>query len=152
EYGVSDIRTAPAARDLGLFLSKHGAAAAAQKVFADLVRLDETALGASATQTLADVASLASVSAPRQAEPLWRRAAESSDHKVSARALAALGQLRETAGDQAGAAALYRKALTQQELVLAQAATPQEKADVAILISGVTQVLGQLVEPAEGIA
>ena len=39
-----------AARDLGLFLSKQGAAAGAQKVFAEVVRLDETALGANAEE------------------------------------------------------------------------------------------------------
>ena len=33
---------------------------------------DEIALGPDAKQTLADVASLANVSAPRQAEPLWQ--------------------------------------------------------------------------------
>lgn len=152
EYGASDTRTVQAARDLGLFLSKQGAAAGAQKVFAELVRLDETALGANAKQTLADVAALAYVSPSRLAEPLWRRASESSDQKVAARAFAALGQLRETAGDQAGAAPLYRQALAKEEAALRQAATTKEKAELAILISGVAQVLGQLVEPAEGIA
>jgi len=152
EYGASDTRTVQAARDLGLFLSKHGAAAGAQKVFAEVVRLDETALGVNAQQTLADVAALANVSPPGQAEALWQRASESSDQKVAARALAALGQLRETAGDQPGAAALYRLALAKEEESLRQATTTLEKAQLAILISGVAQVLGQIVDPAEGIA
>jgi tetratricopeptide (TPR) repeat protein len=152
EYGASDTRTVQAARDLGLFLSTHGAAAGAQKVFTEVVRVDETALGANAKQTMADVAALANVSPPRQAEPLWRRASESSDQKVAARAFAALGQLRETAGDQAGAARLYRQALAKEEAALRQATTAQEKAELAMRISGVAQVLGQVVDPAEGIA
>ena len=151
EYGAADIRTAPAARDLGLFLSKHGAPAAAQKVLTELVRLDETAFGTGATQTLADVAALANVSPARQAEPLWRRAAESSDAKMAARSFAALGQLHEASGDQSGAAAFYRQALAKQESALEQTATLPEKAELAILISGVAQLLGQLVDPAEGI-
>lgn len=152
QYGASDTRTMQAARDLGLFLSKHGAAEGARKVFAEVVRLDESTLGAAAPQTLADVASFANVSAPALAEPLWRRASASPDLTVAARAFAALGQLRETAGDQAGAAAFYAQALSKQELALRQAATIDEKARLAILISGVAQVLGQIAEPAEGIA
>src|SRR6266581_8606019 len=79
QYGASDTRTVQAARDLGLFLSKQGAAAGAQQVFTEVVRLDEIALGPDGKQTLADVAALASVSAPRQAEALWQRAAKSSE-------------------------------------------------------------------------
>src|SRR5713101_5356571 len=90
QYGASDTRTIEAARDLGLFLSKQGAAASARQVFTDVVRLDEIALGADAKQTLADVAALANVSAPPQAEPLWQRAAKSPEQKVAARAFAAL--------------------------------------------------------------
>ena len=152
QYGVSDTRTVQAARDLGLFLSKQSAAAGAQKVFTEVVRLDEIAFGPGAKQTLADVAALANVSAPRQAEALWQRAAKSSEQKVAARAFAALGQLREAAGDQAGAARFYRQALANEEAVLGQAATPREKADLAILLSGVAQVLGQIVDPTEGSA
>jgi tetratricopeptide (TPR) repeat protein len=152
QYGASDTATIQAARDLGLFLSKHGAAAGAQQVLTEVVRLDEIALGPDARQTLADVAALASVSAPRQAEALWQRAAKSSEQKVAARAFAGLGQLRETAGDQAGAAQYYRQALANQEAALGQATTPREKADLAILLSGVAQVLGQIVDPTEGTA
>jgi len=152
QYGASDIRTVQAARDLGLFLSKQSAAAAAQQVFTEVVRLDEIAFGPVAKQTLEDVAVLANVSAPRQAEALWQRAAKSSEQKVAARAFAALGQLRETAGDQAGAARFYRQALANQEAAVGQANTPREKADLAILLSGVAQVLGQIVDPTEGSA
>jgi tetratricopeptide (TPR) repeat protein len=152
QYGASDTRTIQAARDLSLFLSKHGACAAAQQVFTEVVRLDEIALGPDAKQTLADVAALASASAPRQAEALWQRAAKSSEQKVAARAFAGLGQLRETAGDQAGAARYYRQALANQEAALRQATTNVEKADLAILLSGVAQVLGQIVDPTEGVA
>jgi hypothetical protein len=152
QYGATDTRTVQAARDLGLFLSKQGAAAGAQQAFIEVVHLDEIALGADAKQTLADVAALANVSAPRQAEALWQRAAKSPEQKVAARAFAALGQLREAAGDQAGAARSYRQALANQEAALRQASTTQEKADLAILLSGVAQVLGQIVDPMEGIA
>ena len=152
QYGASDTRTVQSARDLGLFLSKHGAAAGAQQVFTEVVRLDEIAFGPDAQQTLADVASLANVSAPRQAEALWQRAAKSSEQKVAARAFAALGHLREAAGDQAGAARFYRQALANEEAALSQVTTPREKADLAILLSGVAQVLGQIVEPTEGTA
>jgi len=151
EYGIADIRTAPAARDLGLFLSKHGATAAAQKVFTDLVRLEESALGATNPQTLSDLAALANVSPPRQAEPLWRRASASPDPNVSARAFAALGQLRETAGDHPGAAAFYRQALAKEEMALSASTAPLDKAHHAIRIGGIAQVLSPLVEPAEGI-
>ena len=74
EYGPSDTRTLQAARDLGSFLSKHGAAGGARKVFAEIVRLDESTLGTASPQTLADVASLAAVSPPAEAGPLWQRA------------------------------------------------------------------------------
>src|SRR5262249_36610093 len=87
EDGASDARTLQAARDLGLFLSKHGLPADAQRVFTELVSLDEKALGADAGQTLADAASLAGVSPPSLAEPLWRRASQSPEFAVAARAL-----------------------------------------------------------------
>ena len=151
EYGASDARTIQAARDLGLFLSRHGAAADARKVFSELVSLDEQALGADANQTLADAASLASVSPPSAAEPLWRRAAVSPEFAVAARALAALGQLRERAGDGPGAAGFYRQALDREEQAVAQAPTISEKARLAILAAGVAQVLAEVAEPAVGI-
>jgi tetratricopeptide (TPR) repeat protein len=152
KYGATDTRTVQAARDLGLFLSKQGVSAGAQKALAEVVRLDETAIGPNASQTLADVAALANVSPPRQAEPLWRRAAESPEQKVAARALAALGQSRETAGDQAGAANFYRQALVKEEAAFGKAATTTDKAEVAILLGGLAQVFAQVVDPPEGIA
>jgi tetratricopeptide (TPR) repeat protein len=151
EYGASDARSLQAARDLGLFLSKQEDAAGAQKVFSEVVRLDDAALGANAGQTLADVAALANVSPPRLAEPLWRRASASPDPKLAARAFAALGQIRETAGDQAGAAGFYRQALTKEEAALDQATTNEDKARLAILIGGLVQVMSEIVDPAEGI-
>ena len=51
---------------------------------AEAVRIDEAVSGASAPQTLADVAELARVSPTQQAEPLWRRAAAGSDAGVAA--------------------------------------------------------------------
>jgi tetratricopeptide (TPR) repeat protein len=116
------------------------------------VRLDEGAFGADAKQTLADVSALAAVSPPRQAEPFWRRASESPDLEVAARAFAALGRLRETAGDEAGAAPFYRQALDKQEAAFRQATTIADKTRLAIMLSGVAQVLGQIVDPPEGIA
>src|SRR5277367_6326672 len=77
EYGDADARTAQAARDLGLFLCRSGDASSARRAMSNAVHFDEKALGASAPQTLEDVATLASVSAPAEAEPLLRRAAES---------------------------------------------------------------------------
>ena len=152
EFGISDPRTLQAARDLGLFLTKYGSASDAQKVLADIVRLDEDALGPQADQTLADVASLANVTTPVQAEPLWLRATRSPDPGVAARAFAALGQSQEAAGDHIRAAGFYRQALAKEEEALNQAKTSDEKARLAILIGGVAQVLGQIVEPLEGIA
>ena len=152
QYGASDARTAQAARDLGLFLSKHGAADGARKVLIELVRLDESFLGATGTVTFADVASLASVSPPNAAEPLWRRASQSPDQTVAARAFAALGHLRETAGDQSGAVRFYAEALTREESALQEATAIEERARLAILMSGVAQVFGQVAEPAQGVA
>jgi tetratricopeptide (TPR) repeat protein len=77
--------------------------------------VDERLFGANDARTLADVAELASVSPENQAEPLWKRAAESTDAAVAARALAELGRMHAEAGDRAGAAALYRKTLTKEK-------------------------------------
>ena len=152
QYGVSDRRSVQAARDLGLFLSKHDQTAAAERVFSEVVRMDVAAFGSGGKQTLADVASLAAVSQPPKAEPLWRRASESSEPETAARALAALGQLRESAGDQAGAAGLYRQALVKQEQALREATTNLDRTRLVVSLSAIAQVLGQLVEPPEGIA
>jgi tetratricopeptide (TPR) repeat protein len=115
EYGVFDARTAQAARDLGMFLSRHGEEADARTILDQVVRIDEKVFGADAPRTLADLAELAAVSPASQAEPLWRRASESADAGVAARALAELGRLRAVADDRAGAAVLYRRALAKEE-------------------------------------
>jgi tetratricopeptide (TPR) repeat protein len=116
EYGPTDPQTAQAARDLGLFLQRSGDAASARTALAEAVRIDDVAPGKTAPQTLEDVASLAAVSPPAQAEPLLRRAAESTDPAVSGPALSNLANLRKTAGDHAGAVAYLRRALEKAEL------------------------------------
>ena len=136
EHGLSDPRTAQAARDLGLFLRTQGDTAGACDALDEAVRIDEKALGPAAAQTLADVAELAVVSAPGQAEALWRRAAESPDAKMAARALAALGQLREEASDSADAAKLYRRALIQEEV-----ASGRDSAPVASRLNALSRVV-----------
>ena len=70
EYGVFDTRTAQAARDLGMFLSRHGEEADARNILDQVVRIDEKLFGPDAPRTLADVAELAAVSPAGQAEPL----------------------------------------------------------------------------------
>ncbi len=140
DYGNSDARTAQAARDLGMFLSRQGENASARNALSEAVQMDEAILGASARQTLADVAGLAAVSPSAAAQPLWLRAAASPDPALAARALGALGDLRLSAGDSRSAAAFYRRAITAEETVagpnaqpvsvrlnaLAQAVTPEE--------------------------
>jgi tetratricopeptide (TPR) repeat protein len=143
EYGADDTRTAQAARDLGLFLRGQGDASGAHDALAETVRIDEKTLGPIAAQTLADVTELARVSAPQHAEPLWQRAAESSDAKVAARALAFLGQLREIAGDLAESAKFYRRALATEEQ-----SSGQESAQIAIRLNALSRV----VDLPEGIA
>jgi tetratricopeptide (TPR) repeat protein len=143
EHGLSDPRTAQAARDLGLFLRSQRDTAGARNALDEAVRIDEKALGPATAQTLADVAELAGVSAPVQAEALWRRAAESPDAKVAARALAELGQLREAASDPAGAAKLYRQALVQEEV-----ASGRDSAQVASRLNALSRV----VDPPQAIA
>ena len=108
EFGTADARTAQAARDLGLFLIREKDAPAAREALDEAVRIDGK---------LADVAELASVSPPDQAGPLWQRASQSIDAALASRALAALGELREAAGDRAGAANFYRRALAREEAV-----------------------------------
>lgn len=115
EFGVADPRTAQAARDLGLFLRANQDAAGARRALAEAVRIDESAFGGAAPQTLEDTAALASVSPPAAAEPLLRRAAESPDPMVAGPALSMLGGLRKSAGDLAGAAAFFRRALAKAD-------------------------------------
>jgi len=115
EYGVFDVRTAQAARDLGMFLSMHGEEADARNILDQVVRIDEKLFGPAAPRTLADVAELAAVSPANQAEALWKRASESPEPGVAARALAELGRLHALADDRTGAASLYRRALAKEE-------------------------------------
>ena len=139
EYGVSDPRTAQAARDLGLFLRREGDKTAARKALGETVRIDENVLGATAPQTLEDAATLASVSSLAEAERLLRRVAESPDAIVAGPALTTLAVMRKAAGDRAGAAGFLRQALLKAEAV-------DDKAVALILNS-----LALLVEPKEGV-
>ena len=116
EYGEADKRTAQAARDLGLFLIRQVDLPAARDALARAIHCDEKALGPLAPQLLADLAELASISEPAQAEPMWLRTTSSPDAAIAARSFAALGELREQVGDRAGAAALYRQALAKEEI------------------------------------
>src|SRR6266704_2279906 len=116
EYGSTDTRTAGAARDLGLYLREWGDdPAGARQALARALAIDEKTLGAMNPQTLADAADLAGLSAPFEAEPLWKRAAGGADNALAARAFSALGEIREAAGDRSGAAVYYRKALVREE-------------------------------------
>src|SRR5215471_21835057 len=94
QYGLADARTAQAARDLGMFLTRQGDAGAARTALAEAVRIDEQIAGVDAADTLRDIADLAAVSPPREADGLWRRAAEASDPAIAVRALLTLGESR----------------------------------------------------------
>jgi tetratricopeptide (TPR) repeat protein len=134
-YGEADVRTAQAARDLGIFLERQGEARAAVTALAEAIRIDEAVAGAGASQTLSDVAELAGISPPQQAGPLWRRASESTDAGVAARSLAALGGMAAAAGDKAGAAGFFRRALAKQEI-----ATGRDSEPVAVCLNALAQV------------
>jgi tetratricopeptide (TPR) repeat protein len=136
QYGASDARTAQAARDLGMFLGRQGDAGAARAALEEAVRIDEQTLGASAPQTLKDVAELASVSPPPQALPLWRRASEAADPAVAVRALMTLGAYQAAAGDRPGAAGLYRRAVARQETATGPSSEP-----VAVCLNALAQVV-----------
>jgi tetratricopeptide (TPR) repeat protein len=105
-------RTAQGARDLGMFLLKEGDRAGARRALRQALSLDEAE---SSPHTLEDAAALAGVSPPAEAEPLYRRAAESTDPSVAGPSLSALGTLRKAAGDRPGAAACFRRAVTKAE-------------------------------------
>lgn len=143
EYGVSDTRTARAASDLGLFLRGHGDNQGARQALALALEIDQKARGLAAPETLADAENLAEVSPPAEAERLWTRAAQNRDPAAAARALAALGELREAAGDRAGAAAFYRRALEKEE-----AAGGKSAARVAVRLNA----LALVVDPRDGIS
>jgi tetratricopeptide (TPR) repeat protein len=116
DYGSADVRTAGAARDLGLYLREWGGdPAGARQALARALAIDEKTLGAMNSQTLADAADLASLSPPSEAEALWERAAAARDSALAARAFSALGELREAAGDWPGATGFYRQSLAMEE-------------------------------------
>jgi len=142
EFGVSDSRTAQAARDLGLFLSRQNDQPGARSALAEALHIDEKAIGATAAQTLADTADLASVSSPVEAEPLWQRTARSANARVAARSLIALGGIHAAAGDRVGGAEYYRRALVKVEI-----SDGKDSARTAIVLSA----LAQMVELQEGI-
>ena len=143
QYGTFDARTAEAARNLGLFLGRQGERSDARNILDQVVRIDEKVFGPNAPQTLADVAELANVSPSQDAEPLWRRAAETNDANVAARAFAALGKLHTQAGDRTGAAMFYRRALAKEE-----AAGRKDSADAALYLNA----LAKSVDTAEAIS
>ena len=142
EYGSADARTAQAARDLGLFLLSAGDKPGARRAMADAVRIDEKAFGVVAPETLGDVATLASVSPPAEVEALLRRAIESPDATVAGPALTTLAELRKAAGDRAGAAALFRRALEKAEIV-----DGKDGPTVPLVLN----MLALVVEPKEGV-
>ena len=142
-YGDSDARTAQAARDLGLFLCRSADKPSARRAMANAVRIDEKALGPAAAQTLEDVATLASLSPPRDAEPLLRRAAESPDATIAGPALTSLAAMRRTAGDPASAAALLRRAVEKAESI-----DGKDGVTVALVLN----VLAQVVPPKEALS
>jgi tetratricopeptide (TPR) repeat protein len=143
QYGGSDLRTAEAARDLGLLLRNQGDASAARIALLEAVRIDEGASGPGAPQTLADVAELAGVSGLSDSETLWLRAAKSPDARIASRALASLGQLREASGEKADAVNFYRRALVKEE----QASGPN-----GALVAARLNALAQVVDVQEGVS
>jgi len=143
EFGNADVRTAQAARDLGLFVYRAGDKPGAHRALADAVRIDEKAFGPAAPETLEDVTTLASVSPPAEAEPLLRRAIESPDATVAGPALTSLAELRKAAGDRGGAAVLLRRAIGKAEAV-----DGKDGPTVALILN----MLAQVVEPKEGAA
>ena len=142
QYGMADARTARAAGDLGLFLKDQGNALDARPALQEALDIDERAQGSASNATLADAAELAAVSPPALAEPLWQRAAESKDAALASRALAALGDLRQSAGDQQSAVRYFRSALEKEE-----SATGASSARVAVRLNSLALALG----PKEGI-
>lgn len=141
-YGDTDARTAQAARDLGLFLCRSADKSSARRAMANAVRLDEKALGPNAPQTLEDIATLAAVSPRAEADPLLRRAAESSDPTIAGPALTSLAAMRKAAGDSASAAALLRRAVEKAETV-----DGKDSVTVALVLN----VLAQVVPPKDAL-
>jgi tetratricopeptide (TPR) repeat protein len=119
EFGAADPRTAEAARDLGFFLRDSGDSKSANAAFSKALKIDQAKFGQDAPQSLAGMIALASVSAPRDAEVLLRRALASAsmNSRLAVPALSTLGDLRLAAGDPTNAAACWRLALQHAELV-----------------------------------
>ena len=143
QFGLADARTAQAARDLGNFLLTLNDKAGARQALSEAIRIDDKALGVTASQTLEDASALASISPPVLADPLLRRAIESADATVAGPALTSLAQLRLAAGDRAGAAALLRRAVDK-----AESADGKNGATVALVLD----LLAQVVDAKEAIA
>ena len=101
----------------------------------DALAADERSLGPAHQQTLSDAANLASVLPAAEALTLWKRAADSPEAAVASRALAALGEISEEAGDRAGAAELFRLALAKEE-----AASGKSSARVAVRLNALALV------------
>ncbi len=104
--------TAQAARDLGMFLRRHGDSAGARNALKEALRLDDAS---ASPQALDDAFELALASPGSEAAPLLTRAAASKDPRLAARALETLGHLRDIFGDKPAAVECYRRALTLQE-------------------------------------
>jgi tetratricopeptide (TPR) repeat protein len=115
EFGASDIRTAQAARDLGLFLAGLKMLPGARAALQEAIRIDEQVLGAADRQTLADVAELAAIANGADAAALWKRVALAQDAELAIRARMELGARCVAAGDRPGAALYYREALARLE-------------------------------------
>lgn len=145
DYGPNDSRTAQAARDLGFFLKEAGDNQAAAPAFAKALQIDQANLGPDARQSLAGMITLASVSPPREAEALFRKALTSPNmnSQLAVPALSALGDLRYAAKDRPGAAAAWRLALGHAEL-----ANGRDSDAVAKLLNSLSKVT----EPKESVA
>ena len=116
EYGLSDARTAGAARDLGLFLSQSSDRAGAYRALAEALAIDEKVYGNHSARALEDAADLAGVADAGEAERLWQRASASPDPAIAARSLGFLGEILEAADNRKEAARLYRAALDKEEI------------------------------------
>ncbi len=136
EFGPGDLRTAQAARDLGLFLAGLKEASAARTALQEAIRIEEHLLGAADRQTLADLAELAAVSNPAESLPLWKRVALSGDAELAIRARMALGPIYLSTGNRAAATAAYREALS-----LLETASGLDSAGAPAILSALAGIL-----------
>jgi tetratricopeptide (TPR) repeat protein len=137
-HGEFDVRTAAAARDLGLFLRGRNDTAGAHAALSRAIAIDEKVFGPESPRTLADLADLASVSPLADAAKLFERASKSPDAAASARALVALGEMHAGQGDREGAARYWHRAVAKM---------PPDTENTARILN----VLAQVVQPAEAI-